>query len=135
MDDYDLPAEKSEEGEEPQAEQPYLPYLKQELQLHVVCDTSVYTSRGAFPPMLWHYFHTENTLGLHAPIVYLSDFWVLMRDLVRMDKESIDRIRRVRDGEKQEGDDKMTEKDIEKLNFDGKLRLTWDNWSLTHLIY
>ena len=58
-----------------------------------------------------------------------------MRDLVRMDKESIDRIRRVRDGEKQEGDDKMTEKDIEKLNFDGKLRLTWDNWSMTYLIY
>ena len=58
-----------------------------------------------------------------------------MRDLVRMDKESIDRIRRVKDGEKQEGDDKMTEKDIEKLNFDGKLRLTWDNWSMTYLIY
>ena len=72
---------------------------------------------------------------MHSPITYISDFWVLMRDLVRMDKESIDRIRRVRDGEKQEGDDKMTEKDIEKLNFDGKLRLTWDNWSMTYLIY
>lgn len=85
--------------------------------------------------MLGHYIRYEQQLGLHAPIVYLSDFWVLMRDLVRMDKESIDRIRRVRDGEKQEGDDKMTEKDIEKLNFDGKLRLTWDNWSMTYLIY
>ena len=100
-----------------------------------MCDTSVYQSRGAFPPLLWRYFNTEQTLGFHAPIVYLSDFWVLMRDLVRVDKESIDRIRRVRDGEKQEGDDKMTEKDIEKLNFDGKLRLTWDNWSMTYLIY
>ena len=31
MDDYDLPAEKSEDGEEKDVEQPYLPYLKQEL--------------------------------------------------------------------------------------------------------
>ena len=85
--------------------------------------------------MLRQYFHVEPSLGLHAPIVYLSDFWVLMRDLVRVDKENIDRIRRVRDGEKQEGDDKMTEKEIEKLNFDGKLRLTWDNWTLNPLIY
>ena len=29
----------------------------------------------------------------------------------------------------------MSEKQIENLNFNGKLRLTWDNYSTTYLIY
>jgi len=68
--------------------------------------------------------------------MYMSDFWGLMRDLVLVDTENIDRIRKVRAGEKQEGDtDTMTEKEIEKLNFEGKVKLTWDNYSLTYASY
>ena len=72
---------------------------------------------------------------MYDPIVYLSDFWVLMRDLVLVDEENVDKIKRVQGGEKQEGDDDSTEKDIENLNYEGKLFMTWDNWSITYLTY
>ena len=29
----------------------------------------------------------------------------------------------------------MSEVEIKNLNFDGKIRLTWDNWSTTYLTY
>ena len=58
-----------------------------------------------------------------------------MRDLVLVDTESLDRIRKVREGVKQEGEESMDEKAIEKLNWDGKVKLTWDNYSLTYASY
>ena len=60
---------------------------------------------------------------------------MLMRDLVLVDTESLDRIRKVREGVKQEGEESMDEKAIEKLNWDGKVKLTWDNYSLTYASY
>ena len=76
-------AEENAEDED----QTYYPYLKQELNLHVVCDTSVYESRASMMPLVAHLFkHTRfHELGMYEPIVYLSDFWVLMRDLVLVD--------------------------------------------------
>ena len=87
------------------------------------------------PPQLSHLYRWDHSLGVYDPIVYLSDFWQLNRDLILLDETSIDRIASVRNGEKQEGDDTMSEKQIENLNFNGKLRLTWDNYSTTYLIY
>ena len=87
--------------------------------------------------MLGHLIRTDQLreLGLYEPIVYLSDFWVLMRDLILVDEESLERIKRVKNGEKQEGTDEMTEKDIEKLNYEGKVLLTWDNYNMRYAGY
>lgn len=58
-----------------------------------------------------------------------------MRDLILLDEERLERINKVKSGEKQTGDDNSSEKDIENLNYAGKLRLTWDNYHLTYATY
>lgn len=85
--------------------------------------------------MLHSFYHVDPTLGMYEPIVYLSDFWVLMRDLIHLDEERVELIQKVKAGETQKGDENMTEKQVENLNYSGKLRLTWDNYSLTHITY
>ena len=65
----------------------------------------------------------------------MSDFWVLNRDLIPLDDDSLARMTRVRDGEHQSesptiSSADLTEKDIENLNNRGTVRLTWDNYSL-----
>ena len=90
-----------EEGQSDEEEDlTYNPYLKQELHLHVVYDTTVYKDRGSLIPMTANYYHFDEQLGMYDPIVYLSDFWVLNRDLVHVDQENIDRIKLVKAGEK-----------------------------------
>lgn len=78
----------------------------------------------------------DASLGVYEPIVYLSDFWVLMRDLVLVNPESIERIEKVRAGEKIDTDNTdLPEKEIEKRNWNGQLKLTWDNYSVTYASY
>ena len=97
--EYEMPPGKDDEDAE--IDQTYYPYLKQELNLHVVCDTSVYESRASFPPAVGHLIRSNSgELGLYDPIVYLSDFWVLMRDLILVDEEHLERIKSVKKGEK-----------------------------------
>ena len=45
--------EKEEEGSNAKDET-YYPYLKPELNLHIICDTTVYTNTQGFIPMLTH---------------------------------------------------------------------------------
>lgn len=72
-----------EEGQaEEEEDLTYYPYLKQELHLHVVHDTTVYKDRGSLIPMTQNYYHFDDQLGMYDPVVLLSDFWVLNRDLV-----------------------------------------------------
>lgn len=85
--------------------------------------------------MISHLYKTDSLLGLYDPVVYLSDFWVLMRDLILVDLESLERIKKVKAGETQVGDEKLTEKEVANLNYAGKLYLTWDNFSTTYLSY
>ena len=85
--------------------------------------------------MTRHLYHYDRTLGLIDPIIYLSDFWVLMRDLIILDTESMERIRKVRSGEPELGTDEMTDIEKENLNYQGKLFLSWDNYSSFWLIY
>lgn len=134
-DGVEMPPEKVDEANDPTKDETYYPYLKPELNLHVICDTTVYKDTSGIIPMVAHLFNYDATLGFYTPILYLSDFWVLMRDFVMMDQEGLDRIHKVQAGEKQEGDADMTEKEIEKLNFDGKVLLTWDNYSITYVTY
>lgn len=131
-----MPKEKKEgEGAETEEDLTYYPYLKQELHLHVVYDTSIYKDRSELAPMNSHLYKIDYLLGLYDPIVYLSDFWVLMRDLILVDLESLERIKKVRAGEIQKGDEKQTEKEVVNLNYAGKLHLSWDNFSSTYLTY
>lgn len=127
----------SDEEDDENADKTYYPYLKQLLNLHVVCDTSVYESKASFPPNVYHLLKpgVDRYLGLYRPIVYLSDFWVLMRDLIIIDAESIERIKKVRSGEKQIGTEEMSDKEIENLNFNGKVLLTWDNFNMRYVGY
>ena len=75
----------SVEDSEEEVDLTYYPYLKQEINLHLVCDTSAYESRRSLMPTVAHLFSFDHWLGLYDPIVYLSDFWVLMRDLILLD--------------------------------------------------
>eukprot|EP00353_Schmidingerella_taraikaensis_P001847 CAMPEP_0185599028 /NCGR_PEP_ID=MMETSP0434-20130131/82409_1 /TAXON_ID=626734 ORGANISM="Favella taraikaensis, Strain Fe Narragansett Bay" /NCGR_SAMPLE_ID=MMETSP0434 /ASSEMBLY_ACC=CAM_ASM_000379 /LENGTH=160 /DNA_ID=CAMNT_0028228245 /DNA_START=123 /DNA_END=605 /DNA_ORIENTATION=- len=136
MGDIDMPEEK-ETGEAVEAakDETYYPYLKQELNLHVLHDKTIYKNKSSFVPLIAHIMSHDPTLGTYNPIVYMSDFWHLMRDLVKVDTETLDRVKRVRNGEKQEGKEGMSEKEIEKLNFDGKVKLTWDNYGITYASY
>lgn len=93
-DGYDLPAEKKVESEDA-ADEKYVPFIKQELNLHIVYDNSIYKSRQEFIPMIASFYNVEQTLGMYEPIVYLSDFWVLMRDLILLDKERVELIAKV----------------------------------------
>ena len=36
---------------------------------------------------------------MYDPILYLSDFWQLRRDMILADDENLERIQKVRDGE------------------------------------
>jgi len=103
--------------------------------LHVVFDETIYANRQGFVPLVAHLMTADPILGLYFPIVYPSDFWVLMRDLFLLDQELIERIARVRKGETQTGEEGMDERAIKKLNYDGKVKLTWDNYSLTYASY
>ena len=61
---------------------------------------------------------------------------MLMRDLVLVNPESIERIEKVRAGEKIDTDNTdLPEKEIEKRNWNGQLKLTWDNYSVTYASY
>ena len=82
--DFEMPA-SIQDSEEEEEDLTYYPYLKQEINLHLVCDTSAYESRRSLMPNVAHLFSLDHWLGLYDPIVYLSDFWVLMRDLILLD--------------------------------------------------
>ena len=101
MGDFEMPEQKETEEEALEsADQVYHPYLKQELNLHIIFDNTVYQSANGFIPLVAHLIRYDKSLGTFYPILYPSDFWVLMRDLVLVDKESVDRIRKVKAGER-----------------------------------
>lgn len=58
-----------------------------------------------------------------------------MRDLILVDEENIERIKKVKAGERQEGTSEMTEKEIENLNYAGQVLLTWDNFNMRYVGY
>lgn len=87
----------------------YYPYFKQELNLHVIHDKTVYKDSKGFVPLVAHLSRFDGKIGIYNPIMYLSDFWHLMRDLVLIDEESISRISKVKAGEVQEGKEGMDE--------------------------
>ena len=60
---------------------------------------------------------------------------MLMRDLILVDEENIERIKKVKAGEHQEGTTEMTEKEIENLNYAGQVLLTWDNFNMRYVGY
>ena len=76
-----------------------MPYLKQELNLHLIFELATYKGRGELIPYIKDLYKIDYFTGLYEPIVYLSDFWVLDRDLIPVNNESLDRIKRVRGGE------------------------------------
>ena len=73
--------------------------MKQELNLHVIHDKTVYKDSKGFVPLVAHLSRFDGKIGVYNPIMYLSDFWHLMRDLVLIDEESIERIAKVKAGE------------------------------------
>ena len=90
--------------------------------------------------MLYYHITYNENLGLYDPIVYLSDFWYLRRDLILMDNSALDRIKKVKSGESIEDDPNikkadLTEFDLARLNFDGKIKITFDNYNMNYLAY
>lgn len=81
--DLAMPEEKAGEEEQAEAEdETYYPYLKQKLNMHLIYDTTIYKDRYGVHPHLNSLFKIDTTLGLYDPILFLSDFWVLTRDLI-----------------------------------------------------
>lgn len=123
------------------ANEPYLPYLKKEINAHLICDQTVYKDRTAFSPLIYYSMSFDDKLGLYDPILYLSDFWYLRRDLILMDQTAVERIKSVKSGQtissdpNVKNDADLTEFDLARLNFDGKIKITFDNYYLNYLIY
>ena len=70
----------------------------------------------------------------------MSDFWVLERDLIPLNNDSLERMQKVRSGERLTehptiSASDLTEKDLENLNSAGVVTLTWDNYSLMYFTY
>ena len=117
-----------------------MPHLKQELNLHLIFEIATYKSRAELVPFIKHLYKIDYFTGMFEPIIYLSDFWVLNRDLISLDEDSLDRMTRVRNGEHQSESPTinaadLTEKDIENLNNKGAVHLTWDNYSLHYFSF
>ena len=127
-----MPKEKSDSEE---VDETYYPHLKREINFHMVCDTSIYKSVQQIHPLLHQHFSIDHVLGLYEPILYVSDFWHMQRDLIMLEEESIDRIHKVRAGEVQEGEEGAEEFQIKKLNFDGNVKFTFDNYYINYLSY
>ena len=97
MSDYDMPKEKAAEDDEDK-DDTYYPHLKREINFHVVCDHSIYKDMRQVNPLVARQFIVDHHLGMYEPILYVSDFWHLQRDLILLDQESLERIQKVRDG-------------------------------------
>ena len=72
---------------------------------------------------------------MYDPILYLSDFWQLRRDMILADDENLERIQKVRDGETFGDPENQSEAELKNLNWDGKIKLTWDNYSIVYFMY
>ena len=132
MSDYDMPKEKTTE-DEADKDETYYPHLKREIYFNVICDHSIYKDLRAVNPLVARWFRVDHMLGLFEPILYVSDFWHLKRDLILLDKEAIERIEKVRSGEEQEGKEGDEEWEKKKLNFDGNITFNFNNFYLSYL--
>jgi hypothetical protein len=74
-------------------------------------------------------------MGLYDPIVYLSDFWHLRRDLIPVNEESLENLRKVRLGETTGDPETMDEFALKNANWDGLINLSWDNYDLSYFSY
>ena len=74
--EIDMPKEKQEEVE---VDETYYPHIKREINFHMVCDTRVYHNLEEILPHTRKYLFptVDRSLGLYAPILYISDFWLL----------------------------------------------------------
>ena len=58
----------------------------------MVYDTQIYKDVRQINPLLQRKFVIDHVLGLFEPLLYVSDFWHMQRDLIILEKESIERI-------------------------------------------
>ena len=101
----------------------------------MVYDTQIYKDVRQINPLLQRKFVIDHVLGLFEPLLYVSDFWHMQRDLIILEKESIERIQKVRGGEEQITDDGAEEFEKRKLNFDGNVKFTFDNYYINYYGY
>ena len=93
--DLEVPTQQPDED----VVEPYLPYLKPEVCGYVVFDSEVYdgamTSSNVFYTAM---IRSDKMTGLYIPLTYLSDFWVLMKELIEVEPESDKRTVTIRAG-------------------------------------
>jgi hypothetical protein len=128
---------KTKEGDD-EKDETYYPHLKQEINFNLIYDTTIYSNsnKGQQPnPLIQKHFAIDRVLGFFDPILYVSDFWHMQRDLVIVDDESVERMNKVRGGEEQEGEEGAEDFELRKLNFAGDVKFTFSNYNINYLGY
>ena len=67
----------------------------------------------------------DRQLGLFTPILYVSDFWHLLKDLTLLDQTNVEKVIA----------GNLTIDEETSLAFDGNLTLTYHTMPVAHLIY
>jgi hypothetical protein len=80
-DDIPMPQPKEEKQDE-EDDGKYFPYFKPQLYLYLVYDNTAYQMPQGPPPQIKDKFKIHYETNMYEPIIYLSDYWVLKKDLV-----------------------------------------------------
>lgn len=64
------------------------PYWKPKIDLNIVADHSIYDGNqpNTIPPEIQKYLSVDWETKAYSPILYLSDFWVLNKDLIALNE-------------------------------------------------
>ncbi len=81
-DDIPLPEAKKTADEEKEDDGRYYMYFKKELYLYVIFDNSAYQTSDGIPIQIKPYMRIDHQTNSYYPMTYLSDYWVLKKDLV-----------------------------------------------------
>jgi Cleft lip and palate transmembrane protein 1 (CLPTM1) len=86
-DDIPLPEQKKALSEIEEDDGKYYSYFKKELYLYLIYDNSAYSTADGGPPIqIRDKMRIDHETNMYYPITYLSDYWVLKRDLIMINE-------------------------------------------------
>ena len=80
---------KEKEEEDPNEDKTFYQYFKKELYLYLIYDTQQY-NMNSLPPPIAKNIRVDEQTHTYWPISYLSDYWLLKRDLVMINESVSD---------------------------------------------
>jgi hypothetical protein len=81
----DVPQPKAKTVEDDSEDQFY-PHWKREINVNLICDKSLYNQTGSMPSEIARNLKVDWGSFTYSPIIYMSDFWHLKKDLRPMNE-------------------------------------------------